>query len=255
MSKIMLVTGGGRGIGAATARLAAKRGYAVCVNYAGNAAAAEAVVEEIRAGGGRAFAHQADVASEDEVEGLFAALDREFEPITALVNNAGLTGRISRLDAISGEILRRVVEVNVLGVFYCARAAVRRMSTKHGGAGGAIVNISSIAASLGSPGEYTWYAATNHRPRARGGGRGYPRERGRAGHGGDRNSRRGRRPRPVGTDRPKRAGRPLRRAGGDCRAGAVAAVRRGPLHHRRYTARLGRPLTGRAAPLSVSAIA
>jgi NAD(P)-dependent dehydrogenase (short-subunit alcohol dehydrogenase family) len=118
------------------------------------------VVEEIRAGGGRAFAHQADVASEDEVEGLFAALDREFEPITALVNNAGLTGRISRLDAISGEILRRVVEVNVLGVFYCARAAVRRMSTKHGGAGGAIVNISSIAASLGSPGEYTWYAAT-----------------------------------------------------------------------------------------------
>jgi NAD(P)-dependent dehydrogenase (short-subunit alcohol dehydrogenase family) len=160
MSKIMLVTGGGRGIGAATARLAAKRGYAVCVNYAGNAAAAEAVVEEIRAGGGRAFAHQADVASEDEVEGLFAALDREFEPITALVNNAGLTGRISRLDAISGEILRRVVEVNVLGVFYCARAAVRRMSTKHGGAGGAIVNISSIAASLGSPGEYTWYAAT-----------------------------------------------------------------------------------------------
>ena len=160
MSNVMLVTGGGRGIGAATARLAAKRGYAVCVNYAGNAEAAAAVAEEIRAGGGRAFTHKADIAQEDEVETLFAALDRELGPITALVNNAGLTGRIGRLDEASGDALRRVVEVNVLGMIYCARAAVRIMSTKHGGAGGAIVNLSSAAATLGSPGEYTWYAAS-----------------------------------------------------------------------------------------------
>ncbi len=160
MSEVILVTGGGRGIGAATARLAARRGYAVCVNYAQAAGPAEALVEEIRGHGGQAFAHRADVAREDEVEGLFDAIDREFGRLTALVNNAGLTGPISRLDEAEGEVLRNVVAVNVLGVLYCARAAVRRMSTRHGGRGGAIVNLSSGAASLGSPGEYVWYAAT-----------------------------------------------------------------------------------------------
>ncbi len=160
MTGIVLVTGGGRGIGAATARLAAQRGFAVCLNYASAAGPAEALVEEIRAVGGRAFAHRADVACEDEVEGLFAALDREFGLLTALVNNAGLTGPISRFDAVEGETLRRVVEVNVLGALYCARAAIRRMSTRHGGRGGAIVNLSSGAATLGSPGEYVWYAAS-----------------------------------------------------------------------------------------------
>ncbi|MFQ5773710.1 MAG: SDR family oxidoreductase [Kiloniellaceae bacterium] len=156
----MVVTGGGRGIGAATARLAARRGYAVCVNYVSNSQAAEALVAEVRAAGGRAIAHRADVSVEDEVERLFARVDEELGPVTALVNNAGLSGRISRLDEAEGETLRRVVAVNVLGVLYCARAAVRRMSTRHGGKGGAIVNVSSGAATLGSPGEYVWYAGS-----------------------------------------------------------------------------------------------
>jgi NAD(P)-dependent dehydrogenase (short-subunit alcohol dehydrogenase family) len=157
---VVLVTGGGRGIGAATARLAAKRGYAVCVNFTSAAGPAEALAAEIVKAGGRAFAHRADVAREDEVETLFAAVDRELGPVTALVNNAGLTGQISRLDAAEPVKLRRVVEVNVLGVLFCARAAVKRMSTRNGGAGGAIVNISSAASFLGSPGEYVWYAAS-----------------------------------------------------------------------------------------------
>ncbi len=160
MAGVMIVTGGSRGIGAATARLAAARGYAVCVNYQGNAEAAEAVVRDIVDGGGRAFARQADMAVEDEVLGLFDAVDRELGPVTALVNNAGLTGLFSRLDEASSETLRRVVEVNLLGVLWCCQAAVRRMSTRHGGAGGGIVNLSSAAATLGSPGTYVWYAAT-----------------------------------------------------------------------------------------------
>ncbi len=151
-SQIMIVTGGGRGIGAATARMAAQRGYAVCVNYLGNAKAAEAVVGDIEKAGGRAIAVQADVASEAEVERLFATVDRELGPLTALVNNAGLAGRIDRLDAAPGATIRQVIEVNVLGTIWCARAAVRRMSSRHGGRGGAIVNLSSGAASLGSPG-------------------------------------------------------------------------------------------------------
>jgi NAD(P)-dependent dehydrogenase (short-subunit alcohol dehydrogenase family) len=157
---IVIVTGGGRGIGAATARMAAARGYAVCVNYLGNAAAAEAVVGDIEKAGGRAIAVQADVAAEAEVERLFAAVDRELGPLTALVNNAGLAGRIDRLDAAPGETIRQVIEVNLLGTIWCARAAVQRMSSRHGGRGGAIVNLSSGAATLGSPGNYVWYAAS-----------------------------------------------------------------------------------------------
>ena len=157
---IVIVTGGGRGIGAATARMAAARGYAVCVNYLGNAKAAEAVVRDIEKAGGRAIAVQADVASEAEVERLFAAVDRELGPLTALVNNAGLAGRIDRLDAAPGATIRQVIEVNLLGTIWCARAAVQRMSSRHGGRGGAIVNLSSGAASLGSPGNYVWYAAS-----------------------------------------------------------------------------------------------
>ena len=158
--KIMLVTGAGRGIGAVTARLAAARGYAVCVNYAGSRDAAETVVREIEASGGRAIAVQADVADEAQVERLFETIDRQLGPLTALVNNAGLTGHFGRLDAVGGDTLRQVMAVNVLGVLYCARAAVRRMSTRHGGHGGGIVNLSSGAATLGSPGEYVWYAAS-----------------------------------------------------------------------------------------------
>jgi NAD(P)-dependent dehydrogenase (short-subunit alcohol dehydrogenase family) len=159
MNHVMIVTGGGRGIGAATARLAASRGYDVCVNYLGNAAAAEAVVRDIEGAGGAAIAVQADVAAEAQVERLFETVDRELGPLTALVNNAGLAGKIDRLDAAPSATIRQVIEVNLFGAIWCARAAVRRMSTLHGGTGGAIVNLSSGAASLGSPGNYVWYAA------------------------------------------------------------------------------------------------
>ena len=160
MTGIMLVTGGARGIGAAAVRLAAQRGYAVCVNFLRDKSAAEALVAEIEAAGGRAIAVQGDVASETEVERIFKILDNELGPLTALVNNAGLAGQISRLDAAETQTLRQVIEVNVLGSLYCARAAVRRMSTRYGGQGGGIVNLSSGAATLGSPGEYVWYAAS-----------------------------------------------------------------------------------------------
>jgi NAD(P)-dependent dehydrogenase (short-subunit alcohol dehydrogenase family) len=156
----MVVTGGGRGIGAATARLAAGRGYAVCVNYLGNAEAAEAVVQDIEAAGGGALAVRADVASEAEVERLFETVDRELGPVAALVNNAALAGHIDRLDAASSATVRQVIEVNLLGTIWCARAAIQRMSTRHGGRGGGIVNVSSGAATLGSPGDYVWYAAS-----------------------------------------------------------------------------------------------
>ena len=158
--RVMIVTGGSRGIGAATARLAGRRGYDVCVNYLGNAEGAEAVVREIEAAGARAIAVQGDVAREDDVERLFETVDRELGTLSALINNAGLTGQASRLDAAEAETLKRVLEVNVLGVLLCARAAVRRMSSKHGGKGGGIVNISSVAAALGMGGDYVWYAAT-----------------------------------------------------------------------------------------------
>lgn len=160
MSGTLLVTGGGRGIGAAVARLGAAAGYTVCVNYRDNAAAAEAVVAEIERAGGRAMALQADVAREEDVERLFATVDAELPPLAAVVNNAGIAGHVSRLEEASGETLRAVMELNVLGVMWCCRAAVRRMAGRYGGKGGAIVNISSGAATLGSPGEYVWYAAS-----------------------------------------------------------------------------------------------
>lgn len=156
----MVITGGSRGIGAATARLAAQRGYAVCINYLSHEAAARALVDEIEAAGGRAMAQQGDTRRESEVEALFAAVDETLGPVTALVNNAGLAGPIGRLDETDGDTLRTVIDINVLGVMYCARAAVRRMSSRHGGNGGAIVNLSSAAATLGSPGEFIWYAAS-----------------------------------------------------------------------------------------------
>ncbi len=159
-SQVMIVTGGGRGIGAATARLAGARGYAVCVNYLGNAESAEAVVGGIEAEGGQAIAVRADVAEEAAVVRLFEVVDRELGPVTALVNNAGIAGTAGRLDAAPGDLVRRVMAVNALGVIWCAREAVKRMSTRHGGRGGAIVNVSSGAATIGSPGMYVWYAAS-----------------------------------------------------------------------------------------------
>jgi NAD(P)-dependent dehydrogenase (short-subunit alcohol dehydrogenase family) len=160
MDKILIVTGGSRGIGAATSRLAGQRGYAVVVNYQRDLAAAAAVVADIEAGGGRAIAVQADVAREEEVERLFAETDKRLGRVTHLVNNAGITGRSQRLDKVDIATLKAVFDLNVLGAFLCARAAVKRMSTLHGGSGGAIVNVSSAAATLGSPGEYIWYAAS-----------------------------------------------------------------------------------------------
>ena len=156
----LIITGGSRGIGAATARLAAARGYAVCINYARDKEAAAAVVAEIEAAEGRAIAVQADVARAEQVEVLFEAATEELGPVTALVNNAGLAGRVSSLAEVPDAIVRQVVETNVLGTIWCARAAVRRMSTDRGGRGGAIVNLSSGAATIGSPGEYVWYAAS-----------------------------------------------------------------------------------------------
>ena len=158
--KILLVTGGGRGIGAATCRLAGARGYAVVVNYQRDAAAADAVVADIAAAGGRAVAIQADVSREAEVERLFGEIDGRFGRLTHLVNNAGISSRGQRLDAVDAATLEAVFDINILGSFLCARAAVRRMSTQNGGTGGAIVNLSSAAATLGSPGEFVWYAAS-----------------------------------------------------------------------------------------------
>jgi NAD(P)-dependent dehydrogenase (short-subunit alcohol dehydrogenase family) len=159
-TEVAIVTGGGRGIGAATARLAAERGYAVCVNYRANGAAAESVAAAARAAGARAIAVQADVAREADVVRLFDTAAAELGPITALVNNAGILERQGRLDAMEAARLERVFATNVTGAFLCAREAVRRMSRRHGGGGGAIVNVSSIAAILGAPGEYVDYAAS-----------------------------------------------------------------------------------------------
>jgi len=154
--KILVVTGGGRGIGAETARLAAQRGYAVAVNYRENRAAAESLVKTLE---GNAIAVQGDVASEADVVRLFETVDRQLGHVTALVNNAGVVDRGTRVAEMTAR-LERMFAINVTGSFLCAREAVRRMSTRRGGAGGAIVNVSSIASRLGGSGEYVDYAAS-----------------------------------------------------------------------------------------------
>lgn len=158
--KVLIVTGGSSGIGAATARLAGQRGYSVCVNYRLKQKDAEDVVKEIENGSGRAIAVQADVSSETEVMKLFETTDREFGRVSALINNAGTLEKQMRLESMDAARIQRVFATNVIGSFLCAREAVRRMSTKNGGTGGSIVNISSDAARLGSPGEYIDYAAS-----------------------------------------------------------------------------------------------
>lgn len=160
MSEILIVTGGGRGIGAAVARLGAARGYAVCVNYVHDEAAASAVVTEIVDAGGEAVAVAGDVAREADVVRLFERVDGALGPVTALVNNAGILETQTRVEHMDAARLERVFTVNVVGSFLCAREAVRRMSTRHGGRGGAIVNLSSAASRLGSPDEYVDYAAS-----------------------------------------------------------------------------------------------
>ena len=160
MRPVILITGAGRGIGAATARLAAQHGYDVCVNFRRDAQAAERVVDDIVATGGRAVAVQADVALEADVLRLFRSLDGELGALTALVNNAGILERQMPVEEMTAERVTSVLATNVLGSILCAREAVRRMSTRRGGSGGAIVNVSSMAARLGAPFEYVDYAAS-----------------------------------------------------------------------------------------------
>ncbi|RVU19344.1 SDR family oxidoreductase [Methylobacterium oryzihabitans] len=159
MDKVLVVTGGSRGIGRAVSLLAAKRGWRVCLSYVSNRDAAEAVVREIEAGGGTALAVRSDVAVEAEIEDLFRQADG-LGTLGGLVNNAGVVDYAARVDEMTGTRLTRMMTTNVVGSFLCAAQAVRRMSTKHGGRGGAIVNLSSVAARLGAPGQYVDYAAS-----------------------------------------------------------------------------------------------
>lgn len=157
---VLLITGASRGIGAATAALAAQAGYRVCVNYVRNQTAAKVVVDRIASAGGEAIAVQGDVSREPDVVRLFDTLDRQLGPLTALVNNAGILDLQTRVEGMDAARLDRIFATNVTGSFICAREAIKRMSTHHGGQGGAIVNVSSGAAKLGSPGEYVDYAAS-----------------------------------------------------------------------------------------------
>ncbi len=160
MSKLVLITGGSRGIGAETARLAAKQGYRVCISYVDNKEAADSVINDIQSAGGQAMAVQADIANEEQVIDLFDSAEKAFGPTFALVNNAGILLQQMRLENMTPERINRVFSVNVTGSFICAREAVRRMALSRGGKGGVIVNLSSLAAKLGAPDEYIDYAAS-----------------------------------------------------------------------------------------------
>jgi NAD(P)-dependent dehydrogenase (short-subunit alcohol dehydrogenase family) len=159
LEQVLLVTGASRGIGAATALLAAQAGWAVAVNYSANARAADEIVRKIQDGGGTAIALHADVADEEQVLAMFARIDTQLGRLTGLVNNAGVIDVTARVEDMTVARLKRMFDINVIGSIVCAREAVRRMSTRHGGSGGAIVNVSSAAARLGAPGQYVDYAA------------------------------------------------------------------------------------------------
>jgi NAD(P)-dependent dehydrogenase (short-subunit alcohol dehydrogenase family) len=160
LKRVLLITGGSRGIGAATALLAAQDGWAVAVNYANNQAAANQVVQTIAQAGGQAIAVQGDVADEAQIVRMFATVDQQLGPVTGLVNNAGVVDVTARVEDMSWQRLERMMRINVLGSFACAKEAIRRMSTRHGGQGGVIVNLSSVAARLGAPAQYVDYAAS-----------------------------------------------------------------------------------------------
>jgi NAD(P)-dependent dehydrogenase (short-subunit alcohol dehydrogenase family) len=160
MKPVLLVTGASRGIGAATALLAARQGWAVAVNYSQKAAAAEAIVQQIKAEGGQAVSIQADVGDEAQIKHLFTQVDAQLGRLTGFVNNAGVLDVAVRVDELSWERLERMMRINVIGAMFCAREAILRMSTKHGGKGGSIVNLSSVAARVGAPGQYVDYAAS-----------------------------------------------------------------------------------------------
>lgn len=159
MEKVVLITGGSRGIGAASALLAAQKGYAVAINFTSNASAADTVVQAILDMGGKAIKVQADVSDEDQVKAMFGTVDRELGRLTALVNNAGVVDVAARVEDMSAKRIERMFAINVFGSIYCARQAVLRMSHRHGGSGGAIVNVSSMAATLGAANQYVDYAA------------------------------------------------------------------------------------------------
>tara|TARA_A100001391_G_scaffold173500_1_gene135518 strand:- start:4367 stop:5140 length:774 start_codon:yes stop_codon:yes gene_type:complete len=159
MSRVMLITGASRGIGAATARLAAHQGYALCLNYHQREDAVKQVLEQVHAAGVSAITVKADVADEGQVVQMFEMIDREFGRLDVLVNNAGMLEQQMRLEQMDAARWTRVLGANVIGSFLCAREAIKRMSTQHGGQGGSIINLSSIAARLGAPGEYIDYAA------------------------------------------------------------------------------------------------
>lgn len=160
MDKVIVITGASRGIGAASARLAAEQGYRICINYHADDQAAERILAEVRERGAEAIAVRADASVEDEVIQLFQRVDHELGPVTALVNNAGTIGRQSRLEDMSEFRLLNLMRTNVVGPMLCAKQALLRMARRHGGQGGAIVNVSSLAARLGSPAEYVDYAAS-----------------------------------------------------------------------------------------------
>ncbi|MGF6592120.1 SDR family oxidoreductase [Pseudomonas sp. 2835] len=160
MDKVIVITGASRGIGAATARLAARAGYRICINYLSDDEAAQQVLAEVRELGAEAIAVKADVSVEDEIIQLFLRVDAELGPVTALVNNAGTIGHQSRVEEVSEFRLLKLMKTNVVGPILCAKHALQRMSTHHGGQGGSIVNVSSVAARLGSPNEYVDYAAS-----------------------------------------------------------------------------------------------
>lgn len=159
-SHVLLVTGASRGIGAAICRLAAPRGYAIAINYLSNRDAAEALAAECRGAGATTALLPGDMSVPGDIERVFAACAEELGPVTHFVNNAGVTGKVSRLDEAAGETVRACIDLNVTGAILAAQAAIRQMARRHGGPGGAIVNLSSAAADLGSPGEYVWYAAS-----------------------------------------------------------------------------------------------
>lgn len=160
MAKVAIVTGAGRGIGAATAKLLAKNGYAVCINYLHDQHSAQLVADDIRQQGGRSIIVKADISVEDEVEELFSTVDVELGELHLLVNNAGILRQQSRVEQMSAKRINRVLQVNVTGTLLCCKQAVNRMSTRHGGHGGVIINVSSVAARTGSPNEYIDYAAS-----------------------------------------------------------------------------------------------
>ena len=242
---VLLVAGGSRGIGAAAARMAGSRGYDVAVNYNSNSNAAASVAEAVKKSGGKAVALQGDMGKEADIQRVFDETTKKLGPITHFVHSSGIIGPMSRLDEVSTETMREVLDVDTLGALICLRACVQRMSTKHGGKGGSIVMLSSMAAILGGGGECVWYAAAkgaielaDGRSRARGRQGGHPHQCHRPGHDRHRHPTAG----PHGSHRADAADGQGRAAGRSRRSHPLPALGRGVLHHRREFAGFRRAL-------------